>query len=162
MRVATQQQIAGLTAHRNLRMDIFAPSKRSALMSRIRSQDTKPEVELRKALFARGYRYRKNVRGLPGTPDIVLPRHRYIIQVRGCFWHAHDGCSRSHRPNSNLDYWLPKLARNVARDRKADRILRSAGWRVRVIWECAVETDALLRRVVDRLCADLRKRSRGP
>src|SRR5262249_36848425 len=104
-------------------MDIYSPAQRSANMARIRSTDTKPEIRLRKALFARGFRYRKNVGGLPGTPDIVLARYKYVVQVRGCFWHVHENCRRSHRPASNLGYWLPKLRRNVSRDRKSDRAL---------------------------------------
>ncbi len=135
-------------------MDIYTPAKRSSIMSKIRSTDTKAEVRLRKALFAFGYRYRKNVRRLPGAPDIVLPRFAYVIQVRGCFWHAHD-CRRAHRPNSNADYWNPKLARNVERDVKADRALRAAGWRVRVVWECEIQSAAGLKDTVGLIVTDL-------
>jgi DNA mismatch endonuclease (patch repair protein) len=120
-------------------MDIYSPQRRSEIMSKIRSVDTKAEIKLRKALFALGHRYRKNVRSLPGTPDIVLPKHRYAIQVRGCFWHVHD-CRRAHRPASNTDYWSAKLARNVARDRASDDALQADGWVVRVVWECEVES----------------------
>jgi DNA mismatch endonuclease, patch repair protein len=137
-------------------MDFLAPAQRSALMSRIRSVDTKPEVRLRKALFARGHRFRKNVKGLPGTPDIVLRKHKYAIQVRGCFWHAHRGCGRSHRPESNAGYWGPKLARNVARDRLSDKKLRGLGWRVRVVWECEISSDDSLAFVVDRINSELK------
>lgn len=136
-------------------MDIFSPRKRSAVMSRIRSVDTKAEVRLRKALFALGYRYRKNVRGMPGTPDIVLPKYRYVIQVRGCFWHAHDGCSRSSRPSTNADYWLPKLARNVERDRLSDQALQDLGWRIKPVWECEIASARGLKAVVDEIVADL-------
>lgn len=135
-------------------MDIFTKSKRSAVMSKIRSIDSKPEVTLRKALFARGYRYRKNVRGMPGTPDVVLPKHNYVIQVRGCFWHAH-GCARSHTPISNVDYWDSKLARNTARDKKSDRALREEGWRVCVVWECKISSEGALRKIVDRICKEI-------
>jgi DNA mismatch endonuclease (patch repair protein) len=123
-------------------------------MSRIRSTDTKAEVKLRKALFARGYRYRKNVRGMPGTPDIVLPKHNYVIQVRGCFWHAH-GCTRSHTPVSNIDYWMPKLARNTARDKKSDNALRESGWRLRVVWECEISYERSLQEVADSISAEI-------
>lgn len=139
-------------------MDIFTPEKRSDVMSRIRSSDTKPEVRLRKALFALGYRYRKNVRELPGTPDIVLPKHRYAIQVRGCFWHRHQNCSRAHEPSTNTNYWLPKLERTVTRDKKNDRALRALGWRLRVIWECDISKPKQVERVAARICADLRKK----
>lgn len=137
-------------------MDIFSPEQRSSVMSRIRSTDTKAEVRLRKALFARGYRYRKNVRALPGAPDLVLPKHRYIIQVRGCFWHAHEGCPRSSRPSSNSHYWLPKLARNVQRDKASDEALLSLGWRVRVVWECEISSSKSLIEMIDKIVLDLR------
>lgn len=136
-------------------MDIFSPEKRSAVMARIRSTDTKAEVRLRKALFARGYRYRKNVRGMPGTPDVVLPKHKYIIQIRGCFWHAHEGCSRSSRPATNSGYWLPKLARNVERDQVSDEALRGLGWRLRIVWECEISSSKLLAEVVDEIVFEL-------
>lgn len=135
-------------------MDIFSKSKRSDVMSRIRSVDTKAEVRLRKALFARGYRYRKNVRALPGAPDIVLSKYKYIIQVRGCFWHAH-GCSRSHTPSTNQGYWLPKLARNVERDKISSKALRALGWRVRIVWECKISSHELLSETVNRIDEDL-------
>ncbi len=136
-------------------MDIFSPEKRSAVMARIRSTDTKAEVRLRKALFAHGYRYRKNVRGMPGTPDIVLAKHKYIIQIRGCFWHAHEGCSRSNRPATNSDYWLPKLARNVERDRASDEALGGLGWRLRIVWECEISSSKLLAEVVNGIVLEL-------
>ncbi|MCB8821916.1 very short patch repair endonuclease [Microvirga rosea] len=141
-------------------MDIFSPTKRSEVMSRIRSTDTKAEVRLRKALFARGLRYRKNVRQLPGTPDIVLPKHRYAIQVRGCFWHAHD-CSRANRPASNTGYWLPKLARNVERDLKSDEALRQLGWRVRIVWECEISSAKSLATVATSIASELQSGAPG-
>lgn len=104
-------------------------------MGRIRSKDTKPEMLVRRIVHALGYRYRLHVRALPGTPDIVLPRHRKIIDVRGCFWHLH-ACGTTAVPSSRRAYWLPKLTRNRERDRAAVRKLRRAGWRVLVIWEC--------------------------
>lgn len=122
-------------------MDMFDKAKRSQIMSRIRSTDTTPEVRLRKALFSHGFRYRKNVRGLTGTPDIVLPKHKYVIQVRGCFWHGHD-CRRAGKPSTNIEYWQPKLAKNVARDIAADEALAQQGWRVKVVWECEIRSKA--------------------
>lgn len=104
-------------------------------MATIRSKDTKPEMLVRRIVHALGYRYRLHVRALPGTPDIVLPRHRKIIDVRGCFWHLHArGCAAV--PSSRRAYWLPKLTRNRERDKAAVRKLRREGWRVLVIWEC--------------------------
>lgn len=136
-------------------MDTYSPDQRSALMSRIRSVDTKAEVRLRRALFKIGFRYRKNVRSLPGTPDIVMPRHRYAIQVRGCFWHAH-GCRRSHRPASNIGYWNPKLARNVERDRLSDAALVAAGWHVKVVWECEIQSEDALVAMASHISEEIR------
>lgn len=111
---------------------------RSRNMSHIRSTNTKPEEKVRKHLFSRGFRYRKNVRKLPGCPDIVLPKYHTVIFVNGCFWHKHD-CPRFVWPSSNEDYWIPKITRNVERDLKNHRILREQGWRVVVVWECELK-----------------------
>lgn len=111
---------------------------RSRNMSHIRSTNTKPEEKVRKHLFSRGFRYRKNVRKLPGCPDIVLPKYHTVIFVNGCFWHKHD-CPRFVWPSSNEDYWIPKITRNVERDLKNHRILREQGWRVIVVWECELK-----------------------
>jgi DNA mismatch endonuclease (patch repair protein) len=110
-------------------------AERSANMARIRSKDTKPEMLVRKALHKLGFRYRLHVRDLPGRPDIVLPKYRTIIEVKGCFWHGHT-CIDGRVPKSNSDYWVPKLARNQARDRANMRRLRSLGWSVHCVWEC--------------------------
>jgi DNA mismatch endonuclease (patch repair protein) len=106
-------------------------------MAHIRSKDTKPEMIVRRALHRLGYRFRLHVRDLPGRPDIVLPRYRKIIQVKGCFWHGHN-CVDGHLPKSNLEYWMPKLRRNKERDSVTDRKLRGLGWSVRNLWECRV------------------------
>lgn len=124
-------------------------------MARIRSTETKPEVRLRKALFAAGFRFRKNVRTLPGTPDIAFPKHHYVIQVRGCFWHAH-GCKRANIPTTNTDYWNPKLARNTARDKRADADLAALGWKVRVVWECEIASERQLTSVAGAISRELR------
>ena len=110
--------------------------QRSALMSRIRSGNTQPELAVRRLLHALGYRFRLHRRDLPGRPDIVLPRHSLVIFVHGCFWHQHSGCRLASRPKTRQDYWEPKLAGNVRRDRAAADALASLGWRVAVIWEC--------------------------
>lgn len=107
-------------------------------MSHIRSTNTKPEEKVRKYLFSKGFRYRKNVRKLPGCPDIVLPKYHTVIFVNGCFWHKHD-CPRFVWPSSNEDYWIPKITRNVERDLKNHQILREQGWRVVVVWECELK-----------------------
>lgn len=111
---------------------------RSRNMSHIRSTNTKPKEKVRKYLFSKGFRYRKNVRKLPGCPDIVLPKYHTVIFVNGCFWHKHD-CPRFVWPSSNEDYWIPKITRNVERDLKNHQILREQGWRVVVVWECELK-----------------------
>ena len=108
-------------------------------MSHIRSTNTKPEEIVRKYLFSKGFRYRKNDKRYPGKPDIVLPKYRTLIYVNGCFWHQHSGCKYAAIPKSNQDYWLPKLARNAKRDEKVHREAVEAGWNVIVLWECAVK-----------------------
>ncbi|MGB6973812.1 MAG: very short patch repair endonuclease [Terracidiphilus sp.] len=111
---------------------------RSALMSSIRSKNTKPELIIRSALHAMGYRFRLHMRQLPGSPDIVLPKHKTVIQVKGCFWHGHS-CRAGLLPNTNRDYWVPKLARNRDRDRLSERKLRRLGWSVFSMWECDIK-----------------------
>lgn len=111
---------------------------RSKNMSHIRSTNSKPEEIVRKYLFSQGFRYRKNVKKLPGCPDIVLPKYHTVIFVNGCFWHKHD-CPRFVWPSSNLDYWNPKILRNVERDQINTEKLRSSGWRVITIWECELK-----------------------
>ncbi len=117
--------------------DILDRGARSRLMARIRSRDTRIEVAVRKALFARGYRYRINVGRLPGRPDIVLAGRRVAIFVHGCFWHGHD-CALFRIPLTNRPFWEAKIARNRERDIEAGARLRKAGWRVATVWECAV------------------------
>lgn len=107
-------------------------------MAAVRARDTKPEVMVRKALHAAGLRYRLNVRDLPGRPDIVLPRHRAVVFVHGCFWHRHE-CDLFRWPESRTDFWREKLDGNAARDAKAADALDKAGWRQAVIWECALK-----------------------
>ena len=110
-------------------------------MARIKGRDTKPELRLRSALHRMGLRFRVCRKDLPGKPDVVFPRHRLAVQVRGCFWHQHDGCRAGRLPASNLDYWRPKLEGNVRRDTEKDEALRALGWRVLVVWECELKTD---------------------
>lgn len=111
---------------------------RSMNMSHIRSTNSKPEEIVRKYLFSKGFRYRKNVKNLPGCPDIVLPRYRTVIFVNGCFWHKHD-CPRFVWPSSNQEYWEPKILRNVERDEKNTEQLKSLGWKVVTVWECELK-----------------------
>lgn len=122
--------------------DVFNAAKRSEIMRQIRSTNTQPELAVRRSLHASGFRYRLHVATLPGKPDIVLPKHRAVILVQGCFWHGH-GCKGVRIPSSNKDYWIPKLARNMARDKGNIAALKSLGWRVFVIWECQTKGDNL-------------------
>ena len=107
-------------------------------MSHIRSTNSKPEEIVRTYLFSQGLRYRKNVKKLPGCPDIVLPKYHTVIFVNGCFWHRHD-CSRFVWPSSNQDYWRPKILRNVERDQKNTEELKALGWNVITVWECELK-----------------------
>lgn len=117
--------------------DVLTPAQRSRCMSRIRSRDTGPEILIRRALFARGYRYRLHDRKLPGRPDIVFPGRRALIMIHGCFWHAH-GCHLSATPATRREFWEQKLRENRARDDRVLNALSLAGWRVLTVWECAL------------------------
>lgn len=111
---------------------------RSMNMSHIRSKNTKPEEIVRKYLFSKGLRYRKNVKKLPGCPDIVLKKYNAVIFVNGCFWHKHD-CGRFVWPSSNIEYWQRKIERNIERDQNNLKELKNIGWRVFIIWECELK-----------------------
>lgn len=117
--------------------DTFDRAARSAIMARVRSTDTMPELRLRRALFSLGLRYRLYDAALPGKPDIVLPKHHTVILVHGCLWHWH-GCRRSRMPTTNADYWQAKISRNQSRDRVNLAALVALRWRVLIVWECAL------------------------
>ena len=119
--------------------DVFTREKRSDIMRAVKGSNTKPEITLRKKLFALGLRYRLNVNGLPGKPDLVFPKHRTVIFVHGCCWHGHN-CKRGRRkPKQNADYWREKIARNKIRDKKNAAELAKLGWRVVTVWECEIK-----------------------
>ncbi len=118
--------------------DIVDKKTRSRMMSGIRGKNTRPEMVLRRALHARGLRYRIHVREIPGRPDIVLPKYRAVVFVQGCFWHRHKGCRFATTPATRTDFWQAKFAANVERDRAAREALSSLGWRVAIVWECAL------------------------
>jgi DNA mismatch endonuclease (patch repair protein) len=124
--------------------DVMTPEQRSRAMAQVRSKNTKPEKRVRSLLHRLGYRFRLHRRHLPGTPDIVLPKHRAAIFVHGCFWHVHPGCARATTPATRIDFWTDKLARNVARDTRNQRELAAAGWRVLVVWECETRDEPAL------------------
>lgn len=110
-------------------------------MSKIGGKETKPEILVRKFLFSKGFRYRKNDKNLPGTPDIVLPKYRTAIFVHGCFWHSHENCKSSTLPETRREFWENKISKNAERDSKNIESLKSQGWNVIVIWECEIKTD---------------------
>lgn len=132
-------------------MDTVPPEVRSRIMAAIRAKNTSPEMAVRRLLHGMGFRFRLHVRDLPGTPDIVLPRHNLVVFVHGCFWHNHADCRGGRVPASNVGFWGPKLAGNKRRDRLNQAALRKLGWRVAVVWECRVRNEAALRRRFRRL-----------
>ena len=134
-------------------MDTLTKRQRSERMSRVRSSDTKPERACRLLLSGLGYRYRLNVKRIPGTPDLVFPKLRCIVFVHGCFWHAHPECGRT--PKSRLDFWEAKIQSNRRRDIRNERRLRRLGWRVMTVWECQLPNKD---RVKARLVKFLNKR----
>ena len=117
-------------------------AQRSYIMSRVKHEGTKPEMLVRKFLFSKGFRYRVNDRRYPGAPDIVLPKWRTVVFVQGCFWHQHEGCKKAKPPKSHLDYWGPKLIKNVNRDKDNQNRLKEMGWQVILVWECELSTKA--------------------
>ncbi len=110
-------------------------------MSRIRGKDTKPELAVRRMLHAMGYRFRLHRKDLPGRPDIVFPGRRKVIFVHGCFWHQHYGCRHAIIPTTREEYWRPKLAMNVQRDRESTQWLELIGWQLTTVWECQLKAD---------------------
>lgn len=121
----------------------MTPQQRHDCMASIHSKDTLPERIVRHELWRRGYRFRKCVKTLPGTPDIVLPKYRTVIFINGCFWHGHKGCAKYTVPKSNVSFWKNKIARNQERDLRNTQLLESIGWNVITIWECELEKPRL-------------------
>ncbi len=138
--------------------DIFTPEKRSAIMRAVKSEGTKPELAIRRALHARGFRYRLNDKRLPGKPDLVFVRYCAVLFVHGCFLHGHD-CARGRRaPKTNARYWRDKIARNVQRCAQNCAALQRMGWRVKISWECDLH-DA--DREANKITGWLKSRSKG-
>jgi DNA mismatch endonuclease (patch repair protein) len=129
------------------------------MMKGIRSKDTQPEIIVRKYLHAHGFRYRLHTRKLPGSPDLVLPKYRVAIFVHGCFWHRHAGCKFATTPANNAECWKLKLDGNVERDARKENMLRAAGWRVIVVWECELKRASVER--LQRLVSDIAGSYRG-
>ena len=128
-------------------MDILSTEKRSEVMSRIRGQDTKPEMMVRRLVHRLGYRYRLHGKHLPGKPDLVFPGRKKVIFVHGCFWHQHSGCKAATMPKTRADFWRNKLERNVERDEQQKAELANGGWEVLTIWECQLQQNDLVERI---------------
>jgi DNA mismatch endonuclease (patch repair protein) len=120
-------------------MDIWSKKKRSDVMSKIRSKNTKPELLLRSDLHKRGYRFRIHSTSFPGKPDIILPKYKTVIFVNGCFWHQHKNCIDGRIPKTRVKYWKDKLDKNVNRDIRNKKIIKKMGWKVIITWECEIE-----------------------
>lgn len=136
-------------------MDTVSPEKRSEIMGRIRSRNTRPEMQVRSLLHRMGFRFRLHRKDLPGSPDIVLPKYATVIFVHGCFWHRHAGCPQAGTPATRPEYWLPKFRRTVELDKENQDRLRELGWKVIVLWECELEPlEDLGRKLRDWICAD--------
>jgi DNA mismatch endonuclease (patch repair protein) len=120
-------------------MDTLDKNKRSQLMAKVKQKNTEPELIVRHFLFSEGFRYRINVKTLPGSPDIVLPKYKIAIFVHGCFWHGHT-CKAGHLPSSNINYWQPKTEKNIERDKRKINDLETLGWNVITIWQCEIKT----------------------
>lgn len=125
--------------------DIVTPDHRSRIMSMIKGKDTKPEMAVRSVCHEMGLRYRLHRKDLPGTPDLVFPKHQLCIFVHGCFWHRHPGCKYAYTPKSRLDFWLTKFTRNVQRDLTVQEALQALGWKVVIVWECHTKDREILR-----------------
>lgn len=135
--------------------DTLTSERRSWNMSRIRGQDTGPELVLRSLLHRAGFRFRLHAKQLPGRPDIILPRYRTAIFVHGCFWHRHPGCRNATTPSTRREFWQAKFDGNISRDARNQAELEAAGWTVLTVWECELKADA--EGVARRLASDLRK-----
>lgn len=139
--------------------DTLSPEKRSWNMSRIRGKDTSIEVKVRKYLFSKGFRFRKNDKRLPGKPDVVLPKYHTVIFVHGCFWHRHPGCKDAATPKTRTEFWLDKFEKNITNDRIHREALEAAGWKVITLWECDINkrSDETMDRVVRELNESINK-----
>lgn len=142
----------------DLEADIYSPEKRSAVMSRIRGSNTKPEIFVRSLLHSQGYRFRLHRKDLPGRPDIILPQYRAAVFVHGCFWHQHPGCKKATVPKSNVNTWAFKLARNVERDHENCDALQRDGWWVAIVWECDLKNPAAVATALSAILPDFGKR----
>jgi DNA mismatch endonuclease (patch repair protein) len=131
--------------------DIFTIEKRSQIMASISGKETKPEIAVRSFLFRQGFRFRKNVKTLPGKPDVVLPKFKTVILIHGCFWHGHKKCKRASLPKTNSSFWNEKIERNIMRDKKIYLELKKLGWSVITIWQCELRNRETFKSKMDGL-----------
>ena len=135
--------------------DIFSKSKRSEIMSRIRATETKPEKIVGKFLFAKGFRFKKNSKSLPGKPDIVLPKYKTAIFIHGCFWHGHKNCKAAKLPETRKEFWTNKIKANIQRDKKVKRQILSEDYNVITVWQCQLKNksrqEKALNKILDKL-----------
>lgn len=136
--------------------DIKTKEQRSYNMSRVRSTETKPEQILRSALHKAGFRFRKNVKDLPGKPDIVLPKYKTVVFMHGCFWHGHLGCKKAKLPATQTEFWKTKIEGNIERDKQSILLLQKQSWRIAIIWECAIKNKHALSETTERLVSWLK------
>ena len=132
-------------------MDNLSPEKRSWNMSRIKSKDTTPECIVRSFLHRNGFRFRLHAQDLPGKPDIVLPKYKTVIEVRGCYWHRHEGCKDATTPSTNTEFWQRKFAATVNRDKRTAQQLQDLGWKVIALWECETKSEEQLSCLVKKI-----------
>lgn len=126
-------------------------------MALVKNKNTKPEILVRKALFREGFRYRINDKKLPGSPDIVLPKHNTVIFVHGCYWHGHENCKKQITPKTNKSFWNEKIEKNKTRDRKVQNQLRELGWNILIVWECELRNKEIFTAAIEELIKDIRK-----
>jgi len=136
--------------------DIFSKPKRSEIMSHISGKETKPEVIVRKYLFSQGFRFRKNVKDLPGKPDVVLLKYKTVIFIHGCFWHGHT-CKRGVLPATNVEFWKTKIRGNIERDKRNVSELEKQGWKVFVIWQCEIKNIELRNKRLEKLVLEIKQ-----
>jgi len=137
--------------------DKFTKEKRSKIMSHISGKETKPEILVRKFLFANGFRYRKNVKSLRGAPDIVLPKYKTAIFIHGCFWHGHEGCPKSKLPQTRRDFWGKKISENVKRDKKDIQLLQKEDWNIITIWQCEISNSQKRQKRLEALISAIKR-----
>ncbi|MDD2856967.1 MAG: very short patch repair endonuclease [Desulfuromonadaceae bacterium] len=134
--------------------DRLDKERRSWNMSRIRSKNTKPEMAVRRALHAAGFRFRLHVKDLPGKPDIVLPKWKAVVFINGCFWHRHNGCKCATTPKTRTEWWNNKFERNQENDKKNIQALKNDGWNVVIVWECEIKDDQIPAFIISKISSN--------